>query len=212
MSALAAILLAAAAANAPRATPAPAAPVEIHCTDARPSKPPLLALKCDVTLHNDKDELRWFAVPSYFYEPWQPRTGGVDGIAIYRLGKTPPQAIMAELEGTAGAFVFAVAPHADVTVRGLGIEMWGRPKKGERAHLEAQSGTGVRIGEKRINAWFPAGPQSDLHADVSREAGEMLKKTNVEGVDDAKGDAPVVKEQPLSIEDREPIAVEFDLP
>jgi hypothetical protein len=133
------------------AMPVPAAPPPpaIVCTAEKPGKPPLDYLTCDVSVANDGDSLRWFLVQSSFYVPQQDSAAKIDGVTAHALGT----GTVLELHGSSAAWAIAVAPHESTTVRGLPLQMWGRPEIGQKAAVKIVTATDARIGEQALAAF-----------------------------------------------------------
>ena len=167
--------------------------VEAKLIEKNYGKPPLMVLKLELTLKNGDDEPRWFLVPRKLPAGIEKGVNGVEVRAFEGKGR----AVVGRFTGTAGFHALLLPAKAEVTLRGLTLDYWG--KLPDTIHFEVRVARDVLVGGEPARAWFAADPTSDVSVDAEKEKGVSVKRT------------PDAKEVPVSAVDARAIPVELRL-
>lgn len=145
------------------AQPMPQAPetvqVKAQLVGWSPGKPPLNALRVDLTLTNPSGEDRWLVVPRSVYIPSQgPPTFNAYAVAFHPLRRGSGMAGVVDISGdSVSLHAMLLSPSATVTIQNLYLEAWGDFEP-STFQLEFISASAINLNGQPI--------RSKLHRDV----------------------------------------------
>jgi hypothetical protein len=145
-------------------TPRP--PAEIKFVEMHFRKPPLVELVFDIVLRNDRNQPRWFLLPSHVYpgKPGIPEKGGVDTLEVFA-PRGKGRVIIGNFHGTGGFQALLLPAHAEIHLRGLPISYWGDAP--DRFQIDVLVARQLMVGGKPARVWFQVNPMCGAGADIT---------------------------------------------
>jgi hypothetical protein len=145
-------------------TSRPAAEIKFRKMHFR--KPPLVELIFDVVLRNDRNQPRWFLLPSNLYpeKTGIPTRGGVDTLEVLA-PRGKGRVIIGHFLGTGGFQALLLPAHAEIHLRALPISYWGDVPDSLR--VEVIVAKRLMIAGEAARTWFQVNPMCSTKADIS---------------------------------------------
>jgi len=166
---------------------------EIEFRDMRLRKPPLAELYFDIVLRNDRNEPRWFLLPSNL----SPTTisigerGGVDALEVFS-PRGKGHVTIGHFLGTGGFQALRLPAHAEVRLRVFPISYWGEPPG--HLQIEIVIATAFMIGGEKAEAWFGSNALSSIKADIAEDAASAVRMSRSKRVPNNKEVVTTIEE------------------
>lgn len=139
---------------------------EIHFRELHFRKPPLVELVFDVVLRNNRDQPRWFLLPTNL-NPEKTRIAshnGVDALEVFApSGKG--RVIIGHFLGTGGFQALLLPAHAEIHLRALPISYWGEVP--DDLLIEVLVAKRLMIDGEAARTWFQVNPTCSKRADIT---------------------------------------------
>lgn len=166
---------------------------EIHFRELHFRKPPLVDLVFDVVLRNNRDQPRWFLLPSNLNSEKKriASHNGVDALEVFApSGKG--RVIIGRFLGTGGFQALLLPAHAEIHLRGLPISYWGELP--DDLLIEVLVAKRLTIDGQAARTWFKTNPTSSKKADVTEAISGRTRMLHSRHTPDNKEVATLIDE------------------
>jgi hypothetical protein len=139
---------------------------EIKFREMHPRKPPLVELVFDVVLRNDRDEARWFLLPTNLdpHKTGIVKNGGVDALEVFA-PRGQGRVVIGRFLGTGGFQALLLPAHAEIHLQGLPISYWGDAPSD--LQIEIRVAKRLTIADEPARKWFQVDPTCSARANIA---------------------------------------------